>query len=74
MPNVMAVLPNIGSTLCSTPQSLADAHCWSTEQQCCQDAKPIEISWGAPNYRTDLSRYWAEVHDIVGTCRGDIAA
>jgi len=26
MPNVMAVLPNIGGTLCSTPQSLADAH------------------------------------------------
>jgi len=27
MPNVMAALPNIGGTLCSTPQSLADAHC-----------------------------------------------
>jgi len=25
MPNVMAALPNIGDTLCSTPQSLADA-------------------------------------------------
>jgi len=24
--NVMAVLPNIGGALCSTPQSLADAH------------------------------------------------
>jgi len=24
--NVMAALPNIGGTLCSTPQSLADAH------------------------------------------------
>jgi len=22
----------------------------------CQDAKPVEISWGAPNNRTDLSR------------------
>jgi len=32
MPNVMAALPNIGSALCSTPQSLADAHCWSTVQ------------------------------------------
>jgi len=30
MPNVMAALPNIGGALCSTPQSLADAHCWST--------------------------------------------
>jgi len=26
MPNVMAALPNIGGTLCSTPKSLADAH------------------------------------------------
>jgi len=26
MPNVMANLPNIGGALCSTPQSLADAH------------------------------------------------
>jgi len=28
MPNVMAALPNIGGTLCSTPQSLADAQYW----------------------------------------------
>ena len=26
MPNVMLALPNIGGVLCSTPQSLADAH------------------------------------------------
>ena len=26
MPNVMAALPNIGGAICSTPQSLADAH------------------------------------------------
>jgi len=26
MPNMMVALPNIGGTLCSTPQSLADAH------------------------------------------------
>ena len=26
MPNVMAALPNIGGTLCSTPQSLANAY------------------------------------------------
>jgi len=29
MPNVMAALPNIGVTLRSTPQSLADAHYYS---------------------------------------------
>jgi len=26
MPNVMVALPKIGGALCSTPQSLADAH------------------------------------------------
>jgi len=26
MPNVMVALPIIGGVLCSTPQSLADAH------------------------------------------------
>jgi len=26
MPNVIVAMPNIGGTLCSTPQSLADAH------------------------------------------------
>jgi len=32
MPNVMVALPNIGGAVCSMPQSLADAHYWSTEQ------------------------------------------
>jgi len=32
MPNVMVALPNIGAAVCSTPQSFADAHCWSTVQ------------------------------------------
>jgi len=26
MPNLMVALPNVAGTLCSTPQSLADAH------------------------------------------------
>jgi len=29
---VMAALPNIGAVICSTPQSLADAHHLSTVQ------------------------------------------
>jgi len=32
MRNVMAALPNIGGTLSSTPQSLADAHNLSAVQ------------------------------------------
>ena len=32
MPNVMAALPHVGGALCSTLQSLADAHYWSAVQ------------------------------------------
>jgi len=32
MPDVMVALPNIGGALCSTPQSLADAHYGSAVQ------------------------------------------
>ena len=32
MPNVMAALSNIGDALCSTPQSMADAHYYSAVQ------------------------------------------
>jgi len=38
-------------------RSLADAHYYRVPRsKRCQDAKPVEITWGAPNYRTDLSR------------------
>jgi len=47
MPNVMVALPNIDGALCSTPQSLADAHYY---------AKAVEICRGAPNSPTDLNR------------------
>jgi len=33
MPNVMAALPNIGGALCSTLQSLADAHYYTVSQK-----------------------------------------
>jgi len=32
MPNVMAALSNTGGAICSTPQSLADAHYYSAVQ------------------------------------------
>jgi len=32
MPNLMAALQNIGGALCSTPESLADAHDYSAMQ------------------------------------------
>ena len=42
MPNLTAALPNIGGALCSTPQSLADAHYY--------------VKAVAPNSPTDLNR------------------
>jgi len=51
MPNVMAAQPNIGGALCSTPQSLADVPYLTAMQYRCQDVKPVDICWGAPNYR-----------------------
>ena len=32
MPNVMVALPKMGGALCSTPQSLADAHYYNAVQ------------------------------------------
>jgi len=32
LPNVMAALPNTAGALCSTPQSLAGAHCSNAVQ------------------------------------------
>ena len=69
MPNVMVALPNIGGALCSTPQSLADAH---YKMPCSNPAKtrnPLKFAGVPPNYRIDLSRQWAEVHHIMRTWR-----
>jgi len=41
MPNVMAALPNIGGALCSTPQSLTDAH--YTNVSCSNAAKTLRL-------------------------------
>ena len=40
MPNVMVALPNTGDALCSTPQSLADAHYWP-----CSNAAKTRNPW-----------------------------
>jgi len=56
MPNVMAALLSIDGALCSTPQTLADAHYTSAVQYRGQYEKPAEICLGAPNSTTGLSR------------------
>ena len=49
MPNVMAALPNIGGALCSTPQSLADAHYYSAKTR-----NPLKLP-GVPQTNETIS-------------------
>ena len=73
MPNVTAALPNIGGTLCSTPQSLADAH--YTRVACSNAAKtqkPLKFA-GVPQTPEPISAasrplftmLWGHVEDIL---------
>jgi len=48
MPNVMAALPNIGGTLCSTQQSLAERPLPQCRALTLPRRETVEISW-APN-------------------------
>jgi len=68
MPNVMAALSNIGGALCSTPQSLADVHCWSIP---CSNALKLA---GVPQTTGPISAASGPKFTIVGTSGGDIAA
>jgi len=67
MPNVMVTLPNIGGSLCSTPQSLADANCWSTVQRnplkfvgVPQTPEPISAASGLK-----FTILWGHLEDIL---------
>ena len=44
MPNVMVALPNIGGALCSTPQSLADAHYLTAVSNAAKTRKPSKLA------------------------------
>ena len=47
MPNLMVALPNIGGALCSTPQSLADAHYYMLCSNAAKTRKPLKVA-GVP--------------------------
>ena len=53
MPNVMAALPNIGGALCSTPQSLADAHYWSALHNAANTRSRLKFA-GVPQTRQQI--------------------
>jgi len=55
MPNAVAALPNVGGALCSTPQSLADAH--YSSGPCSNAAKtrnPVKVA-GVPQTNEPIS-------------------
>jgi len=52
MPNVMAALPNIGGALCSTPQSLADAHTRVPCRNAAKTRNPLKVAGVAQTNET----------------------
>jgi len=69
MPNVMVALPNIGGALCSTPQSLADAHYYMPCSNAAKTRNQLKLE-GVPQTNETISAASgpkSEVHHIVGT-------
>ena len=54
MPNVMVALPNIGGALCSTPQSLADAHYYTPCSNAAKTQNPSKLP-GVPQTNEMIS-------------------
>jgi len=54
MPNVMVALPNIGGALCSTSQSLADAHYYMPCSNAAKTRKPLKVA-GLPQTPETIS-------------------
>ena len=54
MPNVMVALPNIGSALCLTPQSLADAHYYMPCSNAAKAQNPLKFA-GVPQTTGSIS-------------------
>ena len=72
MPNVMVALPNIGGALCSTPQSLADAHYYMPCSNAAKTRKPMKVAavLQTPETISAASRpnftiLWGHVEDIL---------
>ena len=75
MPNLMVALPNTGGALCSTPQSLADAHYYRLPcNNAAKTRNPLKFAGVPQTNETISAASGPQVHHIVGTCGGDIAA
>ena len=72
MPNVMVALLNIGGALCSTPQSLADAHYYMPCSNAAKTQKPLKVA-GVPQTPETISAtsgskftiLWGHVEEIL---------
>jgi len=72
MPNAMVAMPNIGGALCSTPQSLADAHYYMPCSNAAKTRKPLKVA-GVPQVPEMISAasgpkftiLWAHVEEIL---------
>ena len=72
MPNVMVALPNIGGALCSTPQSLADAHYQMPCSNAAKTRNPLKFA-GTPQTTGSTSAasgpkftiLWGHVEDLL---------
>ena len=73
MPNLMIALPNIRGALCSTPQSLADAHYYMPCSNDAKTRKPLKVAGVPQTPETISAAMWAEVHHVVRECGGDVA-
>jgi len=74
MPNVMVALPNIGGAVCSTPQSLADAHYKMPCSNAAKTRKPWKFA-GVPQTTGSISAAGRPKFTVLwGTFGGAIAA
>jgi len=54
MPNMMVALPNLGGALCSTPQTLADAHYYMPCSNAAKTRNPLKFA-GVPQTNERIS-------------------
>jgi len=72
MPNVMVAMPNTGGALCSTPQSLADAHYYMPCNNAAKTRNPLKFA-GVPQTTGSISAasgpkctiLWGHLEDIL---------
>ena len=72
MPNVILALPNIGGALCSTLQSLANAHYYMPCSNAAKTRKPLKVA-GVPQTTETISAasrpkftiLWGYVEEIL---------